>query len=226
VTFHLSHVGACTGRDQFSGWSLDWITLAMGYLPYLHRFYAPADARAAFIAVRDLAAHYGGHIIAIPRDNLPVLTKQGSEKPLWEAEDRWEPVTAFRKYTGAKKAILAFGAPAFLAGDAAERLNKESIPADVYIINGLPFENNRLEKILESYPGGLVTVEDGIIGTSDTGLRGFASLISGAAITSGIPVAHIGIVDPRIAPSEGYMEVWEHFGITVENLIMAVKNLG
>jgi transketolase N-terminal domain/subunit/transketolase C-terminal domain/subunit len=226
VTFHLSHVGACTGRDHFSGWSLDWITLAMGYLPYLHRFYAPADARAAFIAVRDLAAHYGGHIIAIPRDNLPVLTKQGSEKPLWEAEDRWEPVTAFRKYTGAKKAILAFGAPAFLAGDAAERLNKESIPADVYIINGLPFENNRLEKILESYPGGLVTVEDGIIGTSDTGLRGFASLISGAAITGGIPVAHIGIVDPRIAPSEGYMEVWEHFGITVENLIMAVKNLG
>jgi hypothetical protein len=24
VTMHLSHVGACTGRDHFSGWSLDW----------------------------------------------------------------------------------------------------------------------------------------------------------------------------------------------------------
>ena len=33
VTFHLSHVGACTGRDHFAGWSLDWINLAIGYLP-------------------------------------------------------------------------------------------------------------------------------------------------------------------------------------------------
>ena len=38
VTMHLSHVGACTGRDHFSGWALDWISLAMGYLPYIDRF--------------------------------------------------------------------------------------------------------------------------------------------------------------------------------------------
>ena len=77
VVMHFSHVGACTGRDHFSGWSLDWINLALGYLPFLRRFYAPADARAAFIAVRDAAAGYGGHIVAIPRDNLPVLTQAG-----------------------------------------------------------------------------------------------------------------------------------------------------
>ncbi len=55
VVMHLSHVGACTGRDHFSGWSLDWVNLALGYLPFLHRFYAPADARNAFVAVRDAA---------------------------------------------------------------------------------------------------------------------------------------------------------------------------
>ena len=55
VCMHLSHVGACTGRDHFSGWSLDWITLAMGYLPYLHRFYAPADARSAFFSGQRLS---------------------------------------------------------------------------------------------------------------------------------------------------------------------------
>ena len=37
VVMHLSHVGACTGRDHFSGWSLDWVNLALGYLPFLHR---------------------------------------------------------------------------------------------------------------------------------------------------------------------------------------------
>ena len=41
------NVGANTGRDHFSGWSLDWINQALGYMPYLRRFYAPADARGA-----------------------------------------------------------------------------------------------------------------------------------------------------------------------------------
>ena len=41
VTFHMSHVGSCTGRDHFSGWSLDWITLAMGYLPIFTVFMPP-----------------------------------------------------------------------------------------------------------------------------------------------------------------------------------------
>ncbi len=99
---HFSHVGANTGRDHFSGWSLDWINLALGYLPFLHRFYAPADARAAFIAVRDAAAHYGGHIVAIPRDTLPVLTKQGSSDPLWQADEPWSAVTQMRSQPNAK----------------------------------------------------------------------------------------------------------------------------
>ena len=37
---------------------------------------------------------------------------------------------------------------------------------------------------------------------------------------------HIGIEDPRVAPSSGYEEVWEHFGITVEKIAEAVKALG
>jgi hypothetical protein len=93
VVMHFSHVGACTGRDHFSGWSLDWINLALGYMPFLRRFYAPADARAAFLAVRDAAAEFGGHIVAIPRDNLPVLTKPGSKEPLWTADEPWTAIT-------------------------------------------------------------------------------------------------------------------------------------
>jgi len=225
VTFHLSHVGACTGRDHFSGWSLDWVTLALGYLPYLDRFYAPADARAAFLAVRDLAAHYGGHIIAIPRDNLPILTKQDSDQPLWTADDKWTPVTGFRHYASARRAILAIGAPAFLAGSAAEKLTAGGLPADVYIINGLPAADGQIEDLLKQYPEGIATIEDGIIGTTDTGLRGFAGLVSGVAKSCNTPTAHIGIVDPRIAPSEGHMEVWDHFGISESNLITAVQGL-
>jgi len=226
VTYHLSHVGACTGRDHFSGWSLDWVTLAMGYLPYLHRFYAPADARAAFIAVRDLAAHYGGHILAIPRDNLPILSKQDGSGPLFDHASPWEAITACRRYPGSRAAILAFGATAFLAVNAAENLQAEKRPVDVYVVNGLPLPVDALASLLKQYPGGLVTAEDGITATRAEGLRGFAGLVSSASYGTGVPLAHIGIEDPRTAPSDGHLEVWAHFGITAEAIAEACRRLG
>ncbi|MSR81979.1 MAG: hypothetical protein EXS58_03535 [Candidatus Latescibacteria bacterium] len=224
VTFHLSHVGACTGRDHFSGWSLDWINIGLTYLPYLRRFYAPADARAAFLAVRDLAAHYGGHVLAIPRDNLPVLEQQDGSGPLWEAHAAWEETTLYRTHAGARRAILALGAPAFLAGEAAAQLAGEGLPVDVYIANSLPLPHGMLEKWIARYDQGLVTIEDGLIGTPDSGLQGFAGLVASAA-QGGVPLAHLGITDPRIAPAEGFPEIWDYFGLTGQALVEAVKGL-
>ncbi len=208
---HLSHVGACTGRDHFSGWSLDWITLAMGYLPYLDRFYTPADARSAFIACYDACARYGAHIVGIPRDNLPILAKEDGS-PLWNPGDEWTPTTVLRSKPGASKAILAMGATAFIAEQAAATLPD----TDVIVVNGLPFGPKELEELVARYNGGLVTVEDGIIGHRGVGLRGFASLVQSAAAGSGVKLAHVGITDPTVAPSDGHMEVWAHFGLTAE----------
>jgi transketolase N-terminal domain/subunit/transketolase C-terminal domain/subunit len=224
VTFHLSHVGSCTGRDHFSGWSLDWINMGLTYLPYLRRFYAPADARAAFLAVRDLAAHYGGHVLAIARDNLPVLDRQDGTGPLWEVHAAWEETTQYRAYAGARRAILAIGAPAYLAGEAAAQLEKEGLPVDVHIANSLPLPQGALEKWIARYDQGLVTIEDGLIGTPDSGLRGFAGLVASAA-QGRVPLAHLGIADPRIAPSEGHPETWAYFGLTTQALAEAVKGL-
>ncbi|MDA0335855.1 MAG: hypothetical protein O2782_11865 [bacterium] len=225
VAFHVSHVGSCTGRDHFSGWGLDWINIGLTYLPYLHRFYAPADARAAFLAVIDTAAHYGGHIIGIPRDNLPVLSRQDGSGPLWEATDAWEPITTFRTYKGAEHAILAFGAPAFVAEDAAAKLARKGVPTDVHIINGLPLEARMLEHLLAPYTAGVVTIEDGLIGNAYTGVSGFAGLVASTAADAGLPVRHIGITDPTTAPADGHMETWAHFGITSAALVKAVQDL-
>jgi len=41
-----------------------------------------------------------------------------------------------------------------------------------------------------------------------------------------LPVAHIGITDPCVAPSSGHMETWAHFGITAGALVKAVQELG
>ncbi len=223
VLMHLSHVGACTGRDHFSGWSLDWVNFALGYMPFLHRFYAPSDARSAFIAVRDACATYGGHIVAIPRDNLPVLTTQGSQDPLWNAADEWTPVTKWREHAGAKAAILAIGAPAYLAGEASDAALAKGVATDVYVVNGFPLEPGFLEGLSKRYTK-IVTIEDGLIGTVESGLRGFAGLVSSALYGSGVVLDHFGIIDPHVAPSEHFVQVWEHYGMTAGALVESLTH--
>jgi len=223
VLLHLSHVGACTGRDHFSGWSLDWVNLALGYLPYLRRFYAPSDARSAFLAVKDAAAGMGGHIIAIPRDVLPVLTKQGTADPVWSAEDAWEPVTQLRAEPGAKAVVLALGAPAFVAVAAAERATAAGVPTDVYVINGFPVPDAFFDGVAAQYRH-VVTIEDGLIGTVTAGLRGFAAFAAGRLAASVPTLDYFGIVDPQIAPSEAHLAVWEHYGMTEERVAAALMS--
>lgn len=225
VAFHLSHVGSCTGRDHFSGWSLDWINLAIGYLPYLDRFYAPADARSAFVAIRDMAARNGAHILGIPRDNLPILVDPATKGPLWKSDSPWTDVNQLRVQPDAKKAILGFGATAFVAAEASDKLAAEGIAADAWVVNGLPLDEGRLAALFKQYPEGIVTIEDGLIGTPEKGLRGFAGLVRGAAHGKKLPLVHLGITDPRIAPSEGHLELWQYFGIDAPAAIAAVKAL-
>jgi transketolase N-terminal domain/subunit/transketolase C-terminal domain/subunit len=221
VVMHLSHVGACTGRDHFSGWSLDWITLALGYLPFLRRFYAPADARVAFVAVRDAAAGFGGHIVAIPRDNLPILTKAGSSDPIWNADDEWTAVTPLRQHPGASIAILSVGAPTYLAVAAAEQAAAKGVAADVYVVNGFPLPEAFLQELPHRYRR-ILTLEDGLIGTSSAGIRGFAAVVAANVSGSGVELEHFGIADPHVAPSETFQEVWAHYGMTEQHMLAAL----
>jgi deoxyxylulose-5-phosphate synthase len=173
------------------------------------------------VAVRDAAAGRGGHIVAIPRDNLPVLARAGSNAPLWNAGDAWTPVTAYRENSGASAAVLAVGAPSYLAGAAADRALAKGVPADVYVVNGFPLEDGFLEGLAGRYRR-IVTIEDGLIGDPQSGTRGFAGMVATALATSGVRLAHLGISDPRTAPSEHFVKVWEHFGITEDGLLAAI----
>ncbi len=221
VLMHFSHVGACTGRDHFSGWSLDWVSLALGYLPFLRRFYAPADARAAFLAVTDAAAGLGGHIIGIPRDNLPILTRQGTSEPLWNAGDEWTAVTALRQHAGARTAILALGAPAYVAASASDEATAAGTASDVYIINGFPGADDFVRGLPGRYDR-VLTIEDGLIGTPSSGVRGFAAYVAGQLTGRAVALEHFGLADPHVAPSESHLEVWAHYGLTDERLAAAL----
>jgi thioesterase domain-containing protein len=53
-------------------------------------------------------------------------------------------------------------------------------------------------------------------------LRGFAALVATQLVGAGVALEHIGIGDPRIAPSDDYRKVWDHFGITPEAVAEAI----
>ena len=58
----------------------------------------------------------------------------------------------------------------------------------------------------------------------EIGLRAFASLVASNA-QGKVPLQHIGITDPRVAPSDGHNELWQYFGITAAALVEAAKSL-
>lgn len=223
ITWHLSHVGSATGRDHFSGWGLDWINIALTYLPYLDRFYCPPDAISAFLAVRDLASRYGAHIIGLPREDFPVLSSEDGS-PFYTADGDWAPMSLLRSSPDAGIAVLAVGATAEVGLEVFNRSHAHS-PIDLYVVNGLPVGQSALRAIISTHRRGIVTIEDGLIGVPESGIRGFAGVVSSAADGSDTPLRHFGITDPRVAPSAGGREVWEHFGLTADDILEAVADL-
>ena len=113
------------------------------------------------------------------------------------------------------------GAPSYLAGAAADRALAQGVAVDAYVVNGFPLEEGFLEGLAARYRR-IVTIEDGLIGDPQSGTRGFAGLVATALSGPGVRLAHLGIADPRIAPSEHFVAVWEHFGITEDALLTAL----
>jgi hypothetical protein len=97
----------------------------------------------------------------------------------------------------------------------------QGVASDVFIINGFPLAENFMSDLALKYEM-VITLEDGLIGTHDAGLRGFAAFVAGQLEGRRIALRHVGIGNPQVAPSETYVEVWKHFGITAEALTAAI----
>ena len=70
----------------------------------------------------------------------------------------------------------------------------------------------------------VITIEDGLIGTVESGLRGFAALAASQLYRSRVKLDHFGITDPGVAPSDHFVKVWEHYGMTTSALCQHPEN--
>ena len=108
-----------------------------------------------------------------------------------------------------------------MAASAADKATAEGVPTDAYVINGFPLADDFFEGIASRYTR-VLTIEDGLIGTPESGLQGFAGLAASHLQSAGVQTHHFGIVDPSVAPSESFLELWEHFGMTEAHLLQAL----
>ena len=124
-----------------------------------------------------------------------------------------------RAQPDAKTAILALGAPAYLAASASEKATAAGVPTDVYVVNGFPLDDGFLAGLASRY----TRVADD---------RGWLDRHARRPACRALPASR-----PRrwrapasrcitsassirsIAPSETFVEVWEHFGISEKHLL-------
>jgi transketolase C-terminal domain/subunit len=108
-----------------------------------------------------------------------------------------------------------------VAVEAAEQTAERGVFADVHVVSGFPLPETFFADIASRYAR-VITIEDGLIGTVSSGLRGFAALAASALYRSGVALEHFGINDPGVAPSDHFLKVWEHYGITKDAMVTAI----
>ena len=116
-------------------------------------------------------------------------------------------------------------APSYLAAEAADQAALKGTSADVIVINGFPLAPSFFADIASRYAR-VITIEDGLIGTVDSGLRGFAALAASQLYRTRVKLDHFGITDPGVAPSEHFVKVWEHYGISAPALVESILRSG
>ena len=139
VVMHFSHVGACTGRDHFSGWSLDWINLAPR-LPAV-----PAPVLCAGRCARGISrrARCGRGVRRAHRGDSARQPAGADEAGIVRAAvERRRAVDGDHAVSAARRAPKSPCSPsarrAISPARRATRRCAKGVAADVYVINGFP----------------------------------------------------------------------------------------
>ncbi|MGB9377439.1 MAG: transketolase C-terminal domain-containing protein [Mycobacteriales bacterium] len=193
------------GPTHHSIEDLSWMR-AIANLPVV----VPADPVQTRAAVRWAAAINGPAYLRIPRFKVPAVTPDGSP---------FEPGTAVQLTEGSDVTVFAIGTMVSRALDAADRLRVDGI--GVRVVN-MPFVDpiDRaavLEAARETR--GIVTAEEA---TVSGGLG--AAVASLVAQSTPVPMRILGV--PGVfAPTGSTGFLLEHFGLTAQGIIDAVRSL-
>lgn len=208
VKIAASHAGITVGEDGASHQSLEDIAL-MRSLPNMSVI-VPADAVETEQVV-EFAYQYSGPVyIRLGRPKVPVIHDENY---------KFEFGISHVERKGSDVTIIAAGIMVSKSLEAAEKLEKEGISAEV--INMSTIKPIDAERIIESAQktGRVITAEEHSI------INGLGSAVAEVLAESfPVPLKRIGVNDV-FGESGKPEELLEKFGLTADNIIKAAKSL-
>jgi len=170
----------------------------------------PADAIETRKMIHAIAEYYGPVYVRINRNDLPDVFPKDLEFKIGKP---------YVIRDGGDVVVFANGMMVSKAVNAAVTLEKKGVSVRVVNVSSLkPVDEDELRKLTEGIKGIVTMEEHSLIG-------GLASVITYVLRGSGLPIKAIGIEDSFGQSALSYDELLEHYGLTEENLISAVKSI-
>jgi transketolase len=205
-----SHAGLNVGPDGGSHQMLEDIVLTR-VLPNMI-VVAPCDALEAEKATRAIAEHVGPVYLRLARDKSPIVTTLESEFEIGRAEVLIEPEEA-------EAVIIACGLMVYRALMAARKLEREGIKVSVVNNHTIkPLDENTILAMTKK-AGAVVTCEEHQMA------GGLGSAIAELLVkVNPVPMEFVGVSD-RFGQSGSSAELFEHYGLGVDDIVEAVKKV-
>jgi transketolase len=170
----------------------------------------PADATETKKMIHAIAEYYGPVYVRINRNDLPDVFPKDLEFKIGKP---------YVIRDGEDVVVFANGMMVSKAVNAAVTLEKKGVSVRVVNLSSLkPVNEDELRKLTVGIKGIVTMEEHSLIG-------GLASVITYTLRGSGLPIKTIGIEDSFGQSALSHDELLEHYGLTEENLISAVKTI-
>lgn len=208
----LTHVGLDVGEDGMTHQCIDYVSLMSNFFNW--KLVVPADPNQTDRATRWALKTPGNVCLAMGRGKLPTLCANG--KPLLARDFKYGEAVKVRE--GSDAAILALGAMAGRAVQAAELLERRGIHAAVYAVS-CPLEIDRAALTEAFRTGTVLTVEDHNVNS------GMGSLWLARAEELGLRAAARRLGVHRYGDSGPSEEVYAAMGLSADAIAATLEEL-
>jgi transketolase len=212
-----THCGLDVGEDGKTHQCIDYVGVFANLFGC--RVITPADANQADRAVRYMAREPGSFLLATGRSKLPVI-EDSRGRPAFAGgyEFEYGKATLLRGGPDAACAVLAMGQVTSEAVKAAETLEAEGVPVQVWCVSS-PLEIDREALARAASTGAVVTAEDHHVRT------GLGAQVARALAEEGHSVGFRALGVTGFACSGDVPTLYAEVGIDAEGIAAAARDL-
>jgi transketolase len=209
VKIVATHAGISVGEDGVSHQACEDVAV-MRAIPHM-RVFVPADAVETKAIIRTIAQDQAPAYVRLGRAKVPVI---------YDDTYTFRPGKASQLRQGRDATLIAMGATVVVALEAAAQLANEKVSVRILNMSSVkPIDRDAIQAASKETRA-IVTVEE------HTVMGGLGSAVAEVLVTLPyrVPMRMIGLQD-TFAQSGSYEELFEHYGLSVSNIISVVREV-